>query len=294
MDKTTLAAGVLAALSVSVLFAQDQPNPHWAFTKPQADKNPATPKNAAPPTMMHLCIAGCSTGKGGTLIFENGRYADKLAPTSVYTIETFTPEMVVIHLDRQLTKEDPYGGTAILSGQLSKDGNSIINGTIKWTSHPCCGLTTGPFRAAWGDAMGTVPGNPSEGNVQQTSSPQDQSRGMLSLLFSVIAGGGGGQDDSDASSGLTGRIASLKDDVDRAWQRCMTRRDNQCREQETLKGQLSDARSALVSEILQLQEAHKTLDPECKNGNQDSCGKLERVDALLKKDQEFRVRDGLF
>jgi hypothetical protein len=284
MDKTTLAAGVMAALSVSVLLAQDQPNPHWAFAQPKADKKPAVP------TVMHLCIAGCSTGKGGTLVFENGRYADRLAPGSVYTIDTFTPEMVVIHL----TRNDQYGGTAILKGQLSKDGNSIVNGTIQWTSHPCCGLTTGPFRAAWGDAIITVPGNPNEGNVQQTSSPQDQSRDMLSLLFSVIAGGGGGQDDSDASSGLTGRIASLKDDVDRAWQRCMTRRDNQCHEQETLKGQLSDARSALVSEILQLQEAHKTLDPECKNGNQDSCGKLERVDALLKKDQEFRVRDGLF
>jgi hypothetical protein len=285
MDKTTLAAGVIAALSVSVLLAQDQPNPHWAF-KSQADKKPALP------TVMHLCIAGCSTGKGGTLVFENGRYADKLAPTSVYTIETFTPEMVVIHLDRQLTKEDPYGGTAILKGQLSKDGNSVVNGTIKWTSHPCCGLTTGPFRAAWGDAIGTVPGNPAEN--AQTSSPQDQSRAALSLLFSVIAGGGGGQDDGDAGSGLTGRISTLKDELDRAQQRCSAHQDNHCSDGERLKSQLSDARSELVSEILQLQEAHKNLDPECKNGNQDSCGKLERVDALLKKDQEFRARDVLF
>ena len=273
--------GVLAALSVSILLAQDQPNPHWAFAQPQA-------KKPALPTMMHLCIAGCSTGKGGTLVFENGRYADKLAPTSVYTIETFMPERVVIHLDRQLTKEDPYGGTAILSGQLSKDGNSIVNGTIKWTSHPCCGLTTGPFRAAWGDAIGTVPGNPNEGNVQ-ASSAQDQSRTMLSFLFSVI--GGGGQDNGDAGSGLTGRIATLKDELDRAQQRCAAHQDNQCSDGERLKGQLSDAESELVSEILQLQEAHKTLDPECKNGNQDSCGKLAQVDALLKKDQEFRVRD---
>src|SRR5579863_6701150 len=104
MDKTTLAAGVMAALSVSVLLAQDQPNPHWAFAQPHADKKPALP------TVMHLCIAGCSTGKGGTLVFENGRYADRLAPGSIYTIETFTPELVVIHL----TRNDQYGGTAIL------------------------------------------------------------------------------------------------------------------------------------------------------------------------------------
>ena len=291
MGKTTLAAGVLAALSVSVLLAQDQP-----LTKSALGLRPTSGQDSLPfPTDDASCASpGAAPARAATLVF--GKRAlpltNSLRRTSVYTIETFTPEMVVIHLDRQLTKEDPYGGTATLSGQLSKDGNSIVNGTIKWTSHPCCGLTSGPFRAAWGDAINTVPGNPAE-NVQ-TSSAQDQSRAMLSFLFSVIGGGGGGQDNGDADSGLTGRISTLKDEVDRAWQHCMARRDNQCHEQETLKSQLSDARSELVSEILQLQEAHKTLDPECKNGNQDSCGKLAQVDALLKKDQEFRVRDGLF
>jgi hypothetical protein len=286
--KTTLAAGVMAALSVSVLLAQDQPpsNPHWAFAQPQAGKKPALP------TVMHLCIAGCSTGKGGTLVFENDRYADKLAPTSVYTIETFTPEMVVIHLDRQLTKEDPYGGTAILSGQLSKDGNSIVNGTIKWTSHPCCGLTTGPFRAAWGDAMGTVPGNPSEGNVQQTSNAQDQSRAALSLLFSVIGGAASQDGGGDtAGGGLPEKIQSLEQHLDYVQQHCSARGDRQCHEEESAKSELSSAKAALVSEIIDLNDARKELEPQCKGGNQDACKKLDQVNALLKRDQGAQARD---
>lgn len=151
--KTALAVGVVAAFSTSFLLAQGQAT--------SSANNPSLP-----PRLMHLCIAGCSAGKGSTLDLDNGRYADKTAPNVVYTIERFTPELVVIHLKR----DDQYGGTAILRGQISKDGNSVVNGTIQWTSHPCCGLTTGPFRAAWGAAIATVPGEnkssqPYRGNV---------------------------------------------------------------------------------------------------------------------------------
>jgi hypothetical protein len=286
MDKTTLAAGVLAALSVSVLLAQDQPptNPHWAFAQP---KKTADPLPAGPlPPVIHFCGGGCASGKGTTLALDGNRYVarDAQGIAAAYEVVTFTRESVII----KRTDYRPVPGTATLTGKLSPDGNSIVDGKIRWAGS----ASPNPFQMAWGEAVNTVPGNPNDGNVQQTSSPQDQSRAMLSFLFSVI--GGVGQDDGDAGSGLTGRISTLKDDVDRAWQHCMIRRDNQCHEQETLKSQLSDARSKLVSEILQLQEAHKTLDPECRNGNQDSCGKLERVDALLKKDQEFSVRDVMF
>ena len=286
MDKTTLAACVMAALSVSVLLAQDQDQPRYVFPQPQPNTKPSPPTTAPLPPVIHFCGGGCASGKGTTLPLEGNRYVvrDAQGIAATYEVVKFTRESVII----KRTDYRPYPGTATLTGKLSPDGNSIIDGKITWAGSP----SPNPFQMAWGEALNTVPGNSAQN--AQTSSPQDQSRAALSLLFSVIAGGGGGQDDSDAGSGLTGRIASLKDDVDRAWQRCLRRRDNQCNEQETLKFQLSDARSELVSEILQLQEAHKTLDPECKNGNQDSCGKLERVDTLLKKDQEFRVRDVLF
>src|ERR1700722_18582064 len=101
--KTMLAAGVLAALSVSLLLAQDKP---------------------AIPTVLHLCVAGCSAGKGSTLVLGDGRYAARIQTGSVYTIEKFPRELVVLHR----TDEGQYAGTAVLPGQLSKDGNSIVNG----------------------------------------------------------------------------------------------------------------------------------------------------------------------
>ena len=275
----------LRALSVSVLLAQDQPNPHWAFAQPKKTVDPLPAVTPPLPPVIHFCGGGCAQGKGTTLPLEGNRYVarDAQGIAAAYEVVRFTRESVII----KRTDYRPYPGTAVLTGKLSTDGNSIIDGKIRWAGS----AFPNPFQMAWEGAVNTVPGN-SPVNAQ-TTSPQDQSRALLSLLFGVIAGGGG-QDDSDSDSGLTGRISSLKDDVDRAWQHCMARRDNQCHDQETLKSQLSDARSQLVSEILQLQEAHKNLDPECKNGNQDSCGKLERVDALLKKDQEFRVGDVLF
>jgi hypothetical protein len=240
--KPTLAAGVMAALSVSVLLAQDQPR--YVFPQPQADKKPAfpSPPATAPlPPVIHFCGGGCASGKGTTLPLEGNRYVarDGQGIAAAYEVVKFTRESVII----KRTDYRPYPGTATLTGKLSPDGNSIIDGKITWAGS----ASANPFQMAWGEALNTVPGDPAV-NVQ-TSSPQDQSLGMLSLLFSVIAGGGG-QDDSDAGSGLTGRIASLKDDVDGAWERCVRRRDNQCNEQEKLKSQLSDARSALVERDL--------------------------------------------
>jgi hypothetical protein len=64
-------------------------------------------------------------------------------------VERFTRESVIM----RRTDYRPYPGSAILRGQLSTDGNSIQNGTIEWTYHPCCGLGTGEFQAAWGPAI---------------------------------------------------------------------------------------------------------------------------------------------
>jgi hypothetical protein len=285
MPKTTRAACVMAAF-LPALIAQEPPKPHYAYAHPDGAAEPAEP--SIPPEM-HLCVAGCSAGRGSSLVWKDGRYYDGPSGDSTITVEKFTRASVVM---RRTDKSGPYHGVAILTGQISGDGNRIVNGKLQWIEHPCCGLTSGPFQAAWGDAINTVPGK-QQGNVQTTSA-QDQSLGAMSLLIGVLGGGGGGQNDGDAGSGLIGRITSLKSQIGHAHERCAIRRDNQCNEEERLKDQLSDARGELVSEIEQLKEAHEKLEPECRNGNQDSCGKLERVDALLKKDQEFRVRDGLF
>lgn len=101
-----------------------------------------------PPKVMHICIAHCIV-----LTWENGHYVN-YAPTitSVYTVESFTRDSVILHR----TDRGSFPLTAVLTGKLSSDGNSIVNGRIVWTS----GNTgQGAWRAAWGPAINTVPGS---------------------------------------------------------------------------------------------------------------------------------------
>jgi hypothetical protein len=108
------------------------------------------------PSEMNICAAGCSVGSGVTLVWDNGKYV-YVNPTngqrSEYVVEKFTRDSVVI----QRTDSAPVG-KALLTGQMSSDGNSVVNGKITWTYHPCCGLGSGTFELAWGDAIDSVPG----------------------------------------------------------------------------------------------------------------------------------------
>jgi hypothetical protein len=121
-----------------------------------------------PPSVMHWCGQHC-----GTWTLDNGPPFDKPhygseALGSIVIVESFTPESVIMHrIDYR-----PYPGTADLTGQLSSDGNSIVNGTMRWTYHPCCGLTSGPYQAAWGAAINTVPANDAERAAQGTQQTQ--------------------------------------------------------------------------------------------------------------------------
>ena len=105
---------------------------------------------------MHICIGGCDRGNGATFVWQNGRYVNGADPSdkATLTIERFRRDSVVI----QRVDGGRYPGRATITGQLSEDGNSIVNGKIQWTYHPCCGLSSGSFRAAWGAAINTVPG----------------------------------------------------------------------------------------------------------------------------------------
>jgi hypothetical protein len=116
------------------------------------DEERTVPPNI--PRVMHWCSLHCTT-----LIWDHGHYTDASAPgNAVWEIESFTPESVILHR----TDYKPYPGTAVISGKISGQGNTIVNGTITWTYHPCCGLSSGTFNAAWGAALGTVPGSDQE------------------------------------------------------------------------------------------------------------------------------------
>jgi hypothetical protein len=78
------------------------------------------------PTLMHWCI-DCANGMGGTLVWENGHYLnvnDVPGQTTILTVEKFTRESVVLHR----TNSGRYPGSAVLTGQISAQGNSIANG----------------------------------------------------------------------------------------------------------------------------------------------------------------------
>ena len=113
----------------------------------------------APPKLMHWCAQHCSTWVwvGDRYVGQGTPHPEK-SPQCGVTVERFTSESVILHR----TDCTPYPGKAVLTGKLSPDGNSVVNGVIRWTYHPCCGLGSGTFTAAWGAALDSVPGSDQE------------------------------------------------------------------------------------------------------------------------------------
>ena len=146
---TVTQRSVLFAVAMSGLFGMH------LFAQPAG----AAGNTLRPPAVMHWCAQHCSTWvwMDGRYVGEGTQHPER-TPRCGVTVERFTHESVIMHR----TDCTPYPGVAILTGQLSADGNSIVNGIIRWTWHPCCGLSSGAYQAAWGSAIGTVPGTDQE------------------------------------------------------------------------------------------------------------------------------------
>jgi hypothetical protein len=89
------------------------------------------------PNVMHFCAQHCTT-----LIWDNGHYTNASDPgNAIWTVESFTRESIIIHrVDYR-----PYPLTSVYTGQMSSEGNSIIN-----TNHA--------FKLTWGTALDSIPG----------------------------------------------------------------------------------------------------------------------------------------
>jgi hypothetical protein len=102
--------------------------------KTQQAKSPALPE------VMRFCgPAHCAT-----LTWNNGHYDavyDDTPGTSTYTVELFTAEAV------RIVRHEKGGDTAVLTGRISAQGNSIVDGKLTWTSGP---TGTFPFTMTWG------------------------------------------------------------------------------------------------------------------------------------------------
>ena len=97
--------------------------------------------------MIHWCARHCIT-----LVLQNGHYTNAEEPDKgEWILDSFTRESFAMHrTDYQLKAgETVVAGKAVLSGRLSEQGNSVTDGKITWTYHPCCGTGTSSFTAAW-------------------------------------------------------------------------------------------------------------------------------------------------
>jgi hypothetical protein len=135
---------------------------------PPVPDGPGSDQPAAPhalPAAMHWCAMHCIT-----LVWKTDHYTNAAAPgNSVLTVESFTPESVLLHR----TDFKPHPATAVLTGKLSPHGDSIVDGTITWTDHP---ERSFPFTAAWGAALDTVPGSDQERARRLQPPPEVQAK----------------------------------------------------------------------------------------------------------------------
>ena len=113
------------------------------------ETNPGQPAFLSPPDEFHFCGQFCNTWK-----LQNGRYVNTTAcgnfrgiGSSVWTVEKFTRESVILH---RLDFPPLQIYVANYTGQVSSDGNSLINGAIDGTPQP--------FRLTWGTALNSIPG----------------------------------------------------------------------------------------------------------------------------------------
>jgi hypothetical protein len=162
---TRITALILAALSVTALRAQDNtatPNQHPVAThiQPRPEITLAADPPVQLPPVMHLCLGHCFP-----VMWDKGHYV-QFGPenTGIYTVESFTRESFILHR----VDKGRFPLTATLTGQMSAEGNSVVNGRVDWTSG---NSGTCPFKAAWGNALGTLPGGADE----------DELRGLVNI-----------------------------------------------------------------------------------------------------------------
>ena len=110
----------------------------------------------------------CGPAHCGTLTWSDGHYDciydDEVSrgSYSTYIVERFGPEMVLIK------RVDKGAGSAVLTGTISPEGNSIVNGKITYT-----GLDgtsgTNPFQLTWGSAYSLATGPTARPQPPRTS-----------------------------------------------------------------------------------------------------------------------------
>jgi hypothetical protein len=158
---------------LGVAAAQTSPPP---VRPPTTQPAPSKAPGAVPdlPRVMHFCAANCFT-----LTWQNGLYVATANPpfapgnSSTWIVERFTSESVILRrTDRNRAGAVTFGG--VYSGQISNDGNRLINGTLNGRPDS--------FKLVWGTALNSIPGSNAE---------RDRSRGPAHLEIAPRSATGG-------------------------------------------------------------------------------------------------------
>jgi hypothetical protein len=127
------------------------------------------------PSVMHFCGANCTT-----LTWDHGHYVagprnswDPPNFSSIWTVENFTRESVILHRHDSPNPANPNSGLngwdVVYTGQMSKEGNSLINATQNGSRAPNLRLT-------WGTALNSTPESNAERDRAQASHPPKPSK----------------------------------------------------------------------------------------------------------------------
>jgi hypothetical protein len=132
-----------------------------------------------PPTVMHLCLQQ-SHGDCVTFRWENGQYTNytnlpgQSGEKRILTLESFSRDSVKF----RRVDYGSYPLTAVMTGQISSDGNSLVNGMIYFTSYggkDTSGSPPYPIRMTWGPALSSIPGSEDLDRSQESQPQQTQS-----------------------------------------------------------------------------------------------------------------------
>ncbi len=107
------------------------------------------------PSVIHFCAANCFTWTlDAGPPYDIPHFGNEARGGSVNVV-SWTPNSVVM----KRTEHGNCPGTATITGRLSQDGNTLLDGKITWDTATCWAAgTTGSVQAAWGPALNTVRG----------------------------------------------------------------------------------------------------------------------------------------
>jgi hypothetical protein len=107
------------------------------------------------PSVVHFCAENCSTWSLGAGPPHDIPHFGNEDQGGFVNVVSWTPSSVVM----KRTERGNCPGTATITGRLSRDGNTLIDGKQTWDTATCWAAgATHSVKLAWGAAIDTVPG----------------------------------------------------------------------------------------------------------------------------------------